>query len=111
MMDDKQLDRMGKLVQLKVEMAKMGGVKPFDQIAGFIDKALQELVEEINPEVKQQKPDTVITPIGETIPNPEKPRPDVMPPQEVEAREDLERRTKYDEEIAKMHKPVEEVRR
>lgn len=93
MMDDKQLDRMAKLVTLKVEMAKMGGVKPFDRIQGFIDQGLKDLVDEIEPPKPEPKP---IPPVFETTPK-------AIPA------EDLERRKRFDEEIAKHNES--EVRR
>lgn len=70
-MNEKQLERLHTLVDLKAQMAKWGGAKPFDRITGFIDQALDALVEEIEGRPKEQ-PKTVITPKGQEKPNTEK---------------------------------------
>lgn len=86
-MNKDQLDRLNTLVGLKASMAQWGGAKPFDKITGFIDKALKELVEEIDGKPVAEEPPTITSPKGQTLINP-----DAVPPEEAAARVDQAQR-------------------
>lgn len=91
-MNDKQLEKLKSLVALKIDIAKEGGTKPFDEIARWVNQALDEVCEEIRGTPKEQ-PRTVMPAKG----GEEKINPDAPGPKEVEeqrAKEEMERAKK-----------------